>query len=244
MDKKEREEFAERMKDIRVCHNQHGKQTMDTVAKAIGVGKAIIQGLEDENSTRNVGFETIRQLALHYGVSADYILMLPVKKSVPDLAVAQEYTGLSIDAVKVLNYYASEELPRALLNDYPTVISMLLTSKTFEEILRLLASASGWKKKEERGGFSPNEEGDLPDEYSVEDLKKAHKIVSAVGNTWLSYGEAAEYNTQKAAFLFQKLARQLAGIDPIEPNSDITQTKSFMRYFAEGGAENGSHTED
>ena len=43
---------AERFKDARVVHNQHGKQTMDEVAIKTGISKSMIQVLEDDSIKR------------------------------------------------------------------------------------------------------------------------------------------------------------------------------------------------
>ncbi len=67
---------GERFKDARTVYNKHGKQTMDEVAAATGVGKSVIQSLEDDDNLRSVGYEKIISLAKHYGVTSDYLLGL------------------------------------------------------------------------------------------------------------------------------------------------------------------------
>lgn len=246
MDRRDRELFAERMKDTRLCHNQHGKQTMDEVAKATGVSKSTIHDLEDEESTRNVGFQDIRKLAIHYGVSADYLLCLPgcdVRSRNTDLQALCRYTGLSEEALNVLHYYASGKFLRAFNHEYNLLISALLRSKTFEEVLFALAYANSYKQKEIREGFKPDEEGDLSERYTVDDLTKAHELLISIGDIWVPWGEFAEYHAQKSAYLFQGLARQIAGIDEPDQNKDITKTKGFIEFMQEEAA-NGPHTED
>ena len=244
MDRRDRELFAERMKDTRICHNQHGKQTMDEVAKATGVSKSTIHDLENEDSTRNVGFQDIRKLAIHYGVSTDYLLCLSdVRSRDTDLQALCRYTGLSEEALNVLHYYASGNFLRAHFGEYNLLISALIRSKTFEEVLHSIDVANSWKQKEMMEGFKPDEEGDIPEKYTVDDLTNAQEILFSVGDIWVTWGEFAEYHAQKSAYLFQGLARQIAGIDEPEQNKDITKTKGFIEFMQEEAA-NGQRQED
>lgn len=67
---------GERFKDARTTHNQHGKQTMKAVETATGVSASLIKDLEDDNSTRSVGYDKVAVLAKHYGVCSDWLLGL------------------------------------------------------------------------------------------------------------------------------------------------------------------------
>ena len=67
---------GERFKDARTVHNQHKKQTMDEVAAATGVSKALIHALETDGNNRSVGYDKVAKLAAHYGVSANWLLCL------------------------------------------------------------------------------------------------------------------------------------------------------------------------
>ena len=92
-------------------------------------------------------------------------------------------------------------------------------------------------------GFKPDEEGDIPEKYTVDDLTNAQEILFSVGDIWVTWGEFAEYHAQKSAYLFQGLARQIAGIDEPEQNKDITKTKGFIEFMQEEAA-NGQRQED
>lgn len=67
---------GERFKDARTIYNQHGKQTMKAVEEATGVSASAIKDLEDDNSTRSVGYDKVASLSKHYGVTADWLLGL------------------------------------------------------------------------------------------------------------------------------------------------------------------------
>lgn len=95
---------AEKFKDARVVHNQHGKQTMDAVFEATGVNKSIISALERDAKgdgtpiTQGVGYDKVVKLAEHYGVSLDYLLSSsddPKRKpsAVDELDLTPRYIG-------------------------------------------------------------------------------------------------------------------------------------------------------
>ena len=89
---------AERFKDARVVHNQHGKQTMDEVAIKTGISKSMIQVLEDDSIKRSVGYDKVVTLARHYGVTTDYLLELtndpaPQRCAVDDLGLSPAVVG-------------------------------------------------------------------------------------------------------------------------------------------------------
>ena len=65
---------GERFKDARIVHNQHGKQTLDEVEAATGIKKSLIQALEDDDNTRDVGYAKVAKLATHYRVTTDFLL--------------------------------------------------------------------------------------------------------------------------------------------------------------------------
>ena len=84
---------GERFKDARTVHNQHGKQTLREVKNATGVTESLIQALEDDSSTRSVGYDKVVTLAKHYGVSVDWLCSLsddPLRtpSAVDDLGLA------------------------------------------------------------------------------------------------------------------------------------------------------------
>lgn len=96
---------GERFKDAREVHNQHGKQTMDEVCSATGLSKSLVHSLEDDESTRSVGYDKVAKLAVHYGVSCDYLLGLSPNPTVDkDLDAVCNFTGLSVEAVEKLSF--------------------------------------------------------------------------------------------------------------------------------------------
>ena len=94
---------GERFKDARLIHNQHGKQTMDEVEAATGIKKSLIQALECDEISRDVGYAKVATLAAHYCVTADFLLGFtndphPQRTAIDDLgitpAVADQFIKL------------------------------------------------------------------------------------------------------------------------------------------------------
>lgn len=124
---------GERFKDARTEYNQHGRQTMDEVFSATGISKSLIQALEDDESTRSVGYDKISTLAAHYGVSSDFLLSLtddpyPKRTAVDDL-------GLSAKAVKQLRELKKQPDTEALL----VGLNMLIESHYFRGFLQSIS---------------------------------------------------------------------------------------------------------
>ena len=96
--------------DMRVVYNPHGKQTMDEVAKASGVAKASIWNAENG---RGLSADSLAKLALHYGVSADYLLGLSeIRTRDPENRAVCEYSHLSEEVIALSRSTAS--VPEAL----------------------------------------------------------------------------------------------------------------------------------
>lgn len=94
--------MGERFKDARTVYNQHGKQSIDAVSKAVTISKSTLSDIE--NDTRDPGAKVISVLAKHYGVSTDYLLGLSDIRTPETTAQAVIcYTGLSEDNVKTLH---------------------------------------------------------------------------------------------------------------------------------------------
>lgn len=92
---------GERFKDSRIVHNQHGSQSMDEVYTATGVSASMIKDLEDDEKNRSVGYDKIKQLAIHYGVSADYLLGISdIPSQDQNIRSIAEFTGLSQEAIE------------------------------------------------------------------------------------------------------------------------------------------------
>lgn len=116
----------ERFKDARQVYNQHGKQTMEEVARTTGLQKSLIQALEDGESKRSVGYDKVARLAFHYGVSADYLLCLsddpfPQSSAVNDL-------GLSVEAIEWIKSLDNED-------NRIDVFDWLLTNRFFQILI-------------------------------------------------------------------------------------------------------------
>ena len=112
---------GERFKDARVTHNVHGNQTTREVAQATGITASLVNDLENDNSNRSVGYDKIVKLAMHYGVSTDWLLGLtdaPTMKpsAVDDLGLPPQV----VDRIKEMNneetddFYSHEGLCRFL----------------------------------------------------------------------------------------------------------------------------------
>lgn len=127
---------GERFKDARTVHNQHGKQTLRAVKDATGITESAIQALEDDDSTRVVGYDKVAALAKHYGVSLDWLCSLSDDPSRSPGAVDE--LGLSPKAVANLKTYCSREDAAGFIDG----INMMLTSPrifTLAKDINLLA---------------------------------------------------------------------------------------------------------
>lgn len=142
LDRREREKIAEHLKDARTCYNQHSpskKESMDVVAKAIGISKSIIQNLEDEDNDRGPSYLVIRALAKHYGVPADYLLGLSDEHNIKKIAVDE--LGLSSEAVRNI-----EDAKRSADNDpyfrrRHDILNGILSDRHFKIFLSYFANA-------------------------------------------------------------------------------------------------------
>ncbi len=102
---------GERFKDARTSINQHGKQTMKAVEQNTGVSASLIKDLEDDNSTRSVGYDKVAVLAKHYGVSANWLLGLTGDPAI--MPSATDELGLKPSVVQMLTKEWAEEKQEA-----------------------------------------------------------------------------------------------------------------------------------
>ena len=56
-------ERGERFKDARLEYNRNGRQTLRAVYDATGISTSLIQELEDDSSSRDIGYLKIQKLA-------------------------------------------------------------------------------------------------------------------------------------------------------------------------------------
>lgn len=98
---------GERFKDARTVYNQHGKQTMKAVETETGVSASLIKDLEDDKSTRSVGYDKIAALASHYGVSSDFLLSLSDDPAIKPCAVDE--LGLPHEIINIIREWNDEE---------------------------------------------------------------------------------------------------------------------------------------
>ena len=134
--------MGERFKDVRLLFNQHGKETTEAVAKAVGISKSSLSDIENDN--RVPGADIVARLAKHYGVSTDYLLGL-VKEKTPntDARAVIAYTGLSEDNVKTLHDMASS-VHTQMLSTQVDGIALIDGNKPFLDCLNdLLESVYG-----------------------------------------------------------------------------------------------------
>ena len=124
----------ERFRDARIADNKHGRQTMDEVAAATGVSKNMISRLEKDLRSNNdkpeaesgVKWQAVAKLAMHYGVSADYLMGLSEVKT-PDINIRAmcDILGLSEQTIStlVLANRVKKEIPSAKTYDDMVSIS-------------------------------------------------------------------------------------------------------------------------
>lgn len=124
---------GERFKDARIVHNQHGKQTMDEVEAETGIKKSLIQALENDESSRDVGYVKVAALAAHYRVTTDFLLGFtndphPQRTAIDDLGIT---TAVADRFIELQNF--------AFLDcDFPGKINRLLENESVWHLLFLL----------------------------------------------------------------------------------------------------------
>ena len=119
-----------RFKEARTEHNRHGAQSTKEVEKETGVTKSLIEDIESTaGKPRNVGYLTVKKLAQHYGVSADYLLGISDTPSTKeDIQTACKTTGLSTSVIEWLKTITGDPAKIDALNS-------ILDNKTFQAIL-------------------------------------------------------------------------------------------------------------
>ena len=133
-------ETAKQFKEARTTHNQHGHQAIKDVSRATGITGSLIEDLETEDKVfieskkkpREVGYKKIKTLALHYGVSTDYLLGLsPTPTRDEDVDNACKCTGLSLDAM----YFFEDlkDLPAEKKERILFAVNTLLSESRFSE---------------------------------------------------------------------------------------------------------------
>lgn len=111
--------------------------SQEELAKAIGVSREIIQHWE--RGSRHIKADHLCMLAKHFGVSADWLLGLSVPLSGdPVKRAAEEYTGLTSDAVQFLHNYKKEYPGRS------KVFSDVLQSQAMDGLLLSLANIKAY----------------------------------------------------------------------------------------------------
>lgn len=94
---------GERFKDARTVYNKNGNQTMAEVAAITGVSASLIKELEDDFSKRDFGYKKIASLAVHYGVSANWLLGITEDHNI--IPCATDELGLSESAISSICDY-------------------------------------------------------------------------------------------------------------------------------------------
>lgn len=127
-------------KEARTKYNQHGNESVKTVAEKTGITKSLIDDLEaTSGKKRGVSYLIVAQLAKYYGVPADYLMGLPTPDL--DMMTMREYTGLSEETIEYLH---------RIKDDFPqrtATLNELLTAPGLDDILLYLANIRGYCKR-------------------------------------------------------------------------------------------------
>jgi len=90
---------GERFREARLALPE-GEQAMYMVEEATGISSSMISNLENDDSTRDVGYSNLIPLAKHYKKSIDYLLGISELKELKDnTKVAIKTTGLNANAI-------------------------------------------------------------------------------------------------------------------------------------------------
>lgn len=88
------------------------RETLDEAAEVSQLSRSLIVALEKEtDKPRKAGYENIKKLAVHYGVSMDWLCgILPFENwSIDkDARAVEQYTGLSSSSIRYLNLLAQK----------------------------------------------------------------------------------------------------------------------------------------
>ena len=148
---------GERFKDARTVHNKNGKQSMKVVEEHSGVSASLINSLEDDDSTRSVGYDKVAALAEHYGVSCDYLLGFTNDPSRHPCAA--DDLGLSINNIDYLkdpsialglgcSVPEINKIVRGFLNDILGICRDECLHSEFRIMLNIIARLNGLTKKD------------------------------------------------------------------------------------------------
>jgi transcriptional regulator with XRE-family HTH domain len=91
-----------------ICSLREGKnETQQQLADALGVSRSYVKSWE--NGERPIRSDDLYNLAVHYNVSADYLLGLsPAAPRDPELQEVAKYTGLSEKALQIVCNYKED----------------------------------------------------------------------------------------------------------------------------------------
>lgn len=202
--------MSNRFKDARTKYNKHGHESVKDVSKATGITSSLIDDLETSTVTRDVGYSKIKMLAEYYGVSADYLLGLSEHPTADlNAAAAAEYTGLSLEAVKMLHdLHNTRDEGMFIKGEQVSYISWL--SKILEstnDFYRLMDEICSYMVY---GGVLPqkayqSQECDL----SVEEWARFHSWANGRKQEIISRDEARELHLQLAGEKLKGICRKI-----------------------------------
>lgn len=202
---------GERFKDARTVHNQRGKQTMDEVAAATGVSKSLIQSLEDDEVSRSVGYDKVTKLAMHYGVTADFLLGLsdeprPLPSAVDDLGLSVK----AVERIEELDLWDTPNYQIVMGNSVKyakEIFNCLLESKDFAEVMaELILCFDGFRVAMDSRAFDG-------DDFEREDELRGAGYAVLHGEDAARFyaGEAAEALKRLACQEFPELVKACMG---------------------------------
>jgi len=196
--------------------NQHGEQTVQEVAKAVGVAKSMISELELDHYNRNIGYEKVSAIARHYGVDVVWLMEGgdPCDHKPPPLAAAAEYTNLSAAAVDQLRRLASRNLSQ--------VASAVIENEHFENILIAVLDAVDATVKSDEAATRP-QAGD-EDTIKAQVAQESNGKLSVINTQYLpaTYQYLAEYHLNNLIADLSYAAKKPLSLDQI-----VAEAKAF-----------------
>jgi len=182
--------------------------TMDEASNektGAGVSKSLIQALEDDDNSRDVGYLKVAKLAACYKVSADYLLGLSDIAS-PDITIQEigKKTGLSEKAIKRLQQFNNNDIEsnQSLFNtmhDFKTMdlLNSFLEHQKLNEFIANIYAAMRYSKFQ------------LADNVIGEDGINAEKAASRIGGIVLQQEDAIGYFQQEAINVLRDIVYDL-----------------------------------
>ena len=198
-----KKDYINTVKDIgKRVYTERNKNnfTQEMLAQKIGISRQTLSKLEQGESIK-IDFFTILNLCEVFRCEIGYLLCeYDCKRK--DIANIQNKIGISEQAIMELERINSNENIHAVMYNFDKIISLLIESPLFTELLiNISTSASKQTMNEKKDNYLENKKGI--------DILEADKLLLALGKVSLSVEEFKELYFQKAVEVFTRIIREI-----------------------------------